>query len=208
MILRNLIPQSDIFFDLFERHVRLTLQAALVLKEEIGSDGPPENLGKVKALEHAADVVTQQCVEALHRTFITPIDRDQIYKLISHLDDIIDGLDKTADCLTIYKVYKPHPNIIKLTDILLEATKAVEKAVAGLRDLRNEESIRAACSEIRRYEHEADTALHDALVALFDEESDARMIIKMKDIYESLESTTDRCADVADDIETILMENN
>lgn len=200
MILRSLIPKSPLFFDLFERHIALTRRAALLLQAG--------DLLKIKQLEHEADRVTQECVEAIHRTFITPIDRDQIYKLISHLDDILDGIDKTADCLILYKVHQPSPYIDQLANLLVEAIKTVEQAVVALRSLSNAEAIRAACSVIRRYEHEADTVLYQALGLLFDEEQDARMIIKMKDIYESLEAATDSCADVADDIETILIENN
>lgn len=201
MVLRSLIPKSNLFFDLFERHIALTRRAALML--QLGDE-----LASIKKLEHEADKVTKQCADEVHKTFITPIDRDQIYKLISHLDDIMDDIDKTADCLMIYKIPKVHPEVARLANILVAAVQSVEKAVVLLRNLSNEAAIREACGEIRRYEHEADDALYSALANLFDLEADARMIIKMKDIYESLESATDRCADVADDIETILIESN
>ncbi len=204
-MLKSLFPQTHQFYDLFERHAALTVEAALFLQKELATEQGDDG---IKRLEHQADKVTQECIAALHRTFITPIDRDLIHQLITELDDVIDDIDKTADCLTIYKVHKANGHLVKLSNLVVAATHEVQLAVVGLRHLEKEEAIQMACREIRQIEHNADIALREALIQLFDEEPDARMIIKMKDIYESLESATDRCADVADVIETILIEND
>ncbi len=111
----NLITQYQ-FFDLFERHAALIVEAALYLQKELTDNNLSDG---IKRLEHQADKVTQECMAALHRTFITPIDRDQIHRLITELDNIIDDIDKTADCLTIYKVHKPNPSIKIITERII-----------------------------------------------------------------------------------------
>ncbi len=201
-------PKSAIFFDLLDKHVLLTYQAAIKFQESLSEEINMSNLRQIKTLEHEADLIAKQTAEILHKTFITPIDRDQIYNLVSKIDDVIDSIDATADCLIIYKITKATEQLVYMAQVLTWTITEMQKAVNGLRNLKKSESIIIACTAVNKYEHEADEALQSALSKLFQEEPDARQLIIWKEIYESLESATDRCSDVADTIEGILLENN
>lgn len=203
-----LFPKRTIFFDLLDQHASLTYQAALMFQKSLSEEIDIHSLSQIKSLEHEADFIAKQTAEKLHKTFITPIDRDQIYHLVSRIDDVIDTIDATADCLIIYKTTKATGELIDMARILILAVSETQKAVHGLRDLKQSESIRAACSAINQYEHVADEALQSAIAKLFQNEPDARQLIIWKEIYESLEAATDRCSDVADTIEGILLEND
>lgn len=202
----RLFPRKTLFFDFFEQHAALITQAAGCLVTGISEDRSA--LMKIKALEHEADAITQRCVEALYKTFITPIDRDLIFSLIGRLDDIIDSIDAAVDCISVYKISEYSPDLHSLSTILFEATKQVQAGINELRNLKHGTTIGKACSEIYRLEHEADDILRETLGRLFEEETDARQIIKFKDIYEYLESATDHCADAANVMEGILLEND
>lgn len=203
-----IFSKGAVFFDLLDRHALLAHQAAIKFQESLSEEIDINTLRLIKSLEHEADRITRQITEKLHKTFITPIDRDQIYHLVSRIDDVIDSIDATADCLIIYKTSKATKELIDMARILTLAVSAMERAVNGLRNLKQSESIRAACSKVNKYEHEADDALQSALGRLFENERDARQLIIWKEIYESLENATDRCSDVADTIEGILLEND
>lgn len=202
----KLFPRKTLFFDFFEMHVALIVKAAECLLEGISNHR--SILTTIKELEHQADEVTQQCVEALHKTFITPIDRDLIFSLIERMDDIMDSIDAATDCLLVYKISDFSSDFINLCNVLIDAVREVQIGISGLRNLKKGVPIRNACREIYRLEHEADLSLRNALKSLFEEEQDARQIIKLKDLYEYLEAATDRCADVANVMEGILLENN
>lgn len=204
----KLFPRSTIFFDMLDKHAKLTYQASLKLQESLQEKINLSTLSPIKSLEHEADNIARQCSETLHKTFITPIDRDQIYRLVSRIDDVIDSIDATADCLQLYKIETPTKELLQLANILVHAVEHMQKAVNGLRDLKESEAIRNACSLINQCEHEADDALQQAISNLFQKEPDTRKLIIWKEIYESLETATDRCSDVADTIEGILLEND
>ena len=163
------LPRSTIFFDFFDRHVGLASQAAQKFYESISNGINPASLMTIKAMEHEADAVTKQCVETLHKTFITPIDRDSIYQLILHIDDVIDCIDAAADCIVIYKIDEISPELIQLSQILCYSVEQVESAVKGLRTIQQTASIKNACIAINNFEHEADEVLRFALGRLFQE---------------------------------------
>lgn len=202
----RLFPRKTLFFDFFEQHAELIVKSSESLLK--GILGERSYLLEVKALEHEADQVAKQCIEALYKTFITPIDRDLIFKLIGRQDDIIDSIDAVADCMIIYKIAQVSldSDVYLLSKVLFDAVQQVQIAVKELRSLEPGEFASKACAEIYRLEHHADNVLRDALARLFEEESDPRQIIKLKDIFEYLELATDRCADVANVIEGILLE--
>ena len=208
MLFRKLFPQKALFFDLFDQHVALTSEAAKKLSLCISSNFDLAPIANIKILEHNADIITRKCLEALQTTFITPFDRDQIYQLISRLDDIMDCIDDTADCIMIYKLHTATPDLIELARLLTDSIQQIALGVHGLRDLHAAITIRQACKEIVSLERTADIILHSAIGRLFDEELDARELIKWKEIYQFIESGTDRCADVADVMEGILLEND
>ena len=163
---------------------------------------------RIKEIEHEADVVTHQCVAALHKTFVTPIDRNDIHRLISHMDDVIDLVDAAAERIMLYELDTMWQGLKDLADVLVRATESLEQAVQGLRDLRHPDVIRERCIDVNRLENEADAVLRNALAALFRKEKDPILIIKWKEIYEILESATDRCEDVANVIEGVALEQS
>lgn len=202
-----LIPRKTEFFDYFEQHAAYILDAAQKLQICITNELALSYFAEVKQLEHDADSLVRQCIEALHKTFITPIDRDQIHKLISNLDDIMDSIDDAFDCFLIYKIRFATNDFLKLVEILVNAARHILIGVTGLRSANNKE-IHHACAEIYRLEHEADDTLRIALGRLFDEEIDPKQIIKWKDLYAIVEVAIDQCADVADVLESILLESD
>lgn len=200
--------KKTVFFDFFDIHIDLVKQAVQKFHHSLSEPINISDLIAIKPIEHEADKIIRQASEALQKTFITPIDRDLIYRLISHIDDVIDCIDTAADCLLIYRINSPTKDLIHLSNIVSRSVLHLEVAVKGLRNLQNVKAIQDACSAVNLCEHEADDALLSTLGQLFEQESDAKQIIKWKEIYEIMESATDRCADVTDVIQSILLENN
>jgi|SRR5579871_182453 len=204
----KLLPRETSFFDFFERHAALTVQGT---EEFLSLVSTGANIvakaRRIKEIEHEADTVTHRCVEALHKTFITPIERDDIHRLITRMDDVMDYVEAAAERISLYKLREMTPECRDLADVLVRAAKGVERAVRGLRDLRDTDTIRQLCIDINRLENEADSILRNAVARLFDEEQDVKTLIKWKEIYESLENATDRCEDVANIIEGVVVEN-
>src|SRR5262249_26247867 len=162
---------------------------------------------RIKEIEHECDTITHQCVEALHKTFITPIERDDIYRLISRMDDIMDYVEAAAERMALYKLTQMTEDVKNLADVLVRATQELAEAVKLLRNMQNAEAISQKCIDINRLENEADSLLRTAVARLFDEENDTKTIIKWKEIYENLESASDRCEDVANIIEGVVLEH-
>jgi uncharacterized protein Yka (UPF0111/DUF47 family) len=146
-------------------------------------------------------------VEALHKTFITPIDRNDIYRLITKMDDIMDLVEAAADRLALYEMPKMTKEAAELAACLVSSAEHVLGAVSGIRDLKKPNGILEHCIEINRLENVADNILRTALAKLFREEKDPISVIKWKEIYETLEAATDRCEDVANIIEGVVLEN-
>jgi uncharacterized protein len=201
------LPKEPRFFDLFDHQATVVVESAeTFLHLAKGLSPISDSVEKIKRLESQADELTRQCIEALHKTFITPFERDDIYHLTSHLDDIIDSIDAAADCLLVYKISEITSFTKDLAEVLLNATIEVSEAVEAMRDLGNGEIIRKRCKKINQLENEADVVLRNALVNLFEEEGDIRLLIKWKEIYEHLENATDNCDNVANVIEGIILE--
>ena len=165
---------------------------------------------RIKQIEHECDEITHAVVEGLHRTFITPIDRNDIYRLITKMDDIMDFVEAAADRFALYEIPKGPmtKEAIDLARCLVSSAEHVLGATNGIRDLKRPNGILEHCIEINRLENVADSILRGALARLFREEKDPIAVIKWKEIYETLESATDRCEDVANIIEGVLLENS
>jgi len=166
---------------------------------------------EVGAAERGADKVTAEVNRLLHRTFITPLDREQIRSLINAMDDILDLLQDTSEVMALYDVQKVTEDVLRLGDISVKCCERVQHAVALLPRLNQAEVTEAAlktCSEIDRLESDADRVMRSAMSRLFREEVDTRELIKLKAIYEHLESISDRCEDVANLIEGVVLENS
>ncbi|MDB4969804.1 MAG: phosphate transport regulator [Myxococcales bacterium] len=204
----RLLPRETSFFDFFERHAAMTVEGAREFLS-LASTGANVNAKakRIKEIEHECDTITHHTVEALHKTFITPIERDDIFRLISKMDDIMDYVEAAAERIALYKLSQMTNDVKDLADVLLRATLELEQGLKLLRNMENTEAISQKCIDINRLENEADSILRTAVARLFDEEQDVRTIIKWKEIYENLENATDRCEDVANIIEGVVLEH-
>lgn len=207
-ILARLLPREGGCFEYFEAHARLSVRATRLLATAVAEVGAFDSVaGEIKKLEHEGDRVTHTCMAALHRTFITPIDRDAIHRLMGGLDDILDLVDEAAQRLALYKIVEAPPAMSQATRVLAEAAQACERAVAGLRDMKMAASILEECKQINALENEAD-AVHSAAIAeLFESGGDPLTVMKWRDIYDSLENAADAAENVANIMEGIVLEH-
>jgi predicted phosphate transport protein (TIGR00153 family) len=205
----RLLPHETSFFALIEQQGNKTVEGCRALLEMIEH---PTDLDikaeRVIRIEHECDEITHAVVEGLHKTFITPIDRNDIYTLATKMDDIMDLVEAVADRLALYEIPTMTPEVVELARCLVTSAEHVLGAVTGIRDLRRPNGIQQHCVEINRLENAADKILRSALARLFREEKDPIAVIKWKEIYETLESATDRCEDVANVIEGVVLENS
>ena len=205
----RLLPHDASFFEHFEEQGRKTVEGcrAFLAMVESGRDLDAQ-AERVKQIEHECDEITHAVVAGLHKTFITPIDRNDIYTLITRMDDIMDLVEAAADRLALYDIPQMTKEAGDLARCLVSSAEHVLGAVSSIRDLKRQNGILQHCIEINRLENVADGILRGALARLFRDEKDPIAIIKWKEIYETLESATDRCEDVANIIEGVLLENS
>jgi predicted phosphate transport protein (TIGR00153 family) len=205
----RLLPHDKTFFALFEDQGRKTVEGCRALLAMVENPVDLESQAeRVKQIEHECDEVTHAVVELLHKTFITPLDRNDIYTLITKMDDIMDLVEAVADRLSLYDIKVMTKEVGDLARCLVTSAEHVLGAVSGIRDLQRANGIQQHCIEINRLENVADKLLRGALARLFREERDPIAVIKWKEIYEALESATDRCEDVANVIEGVVLENS
>ena len=205
----RLLPHDASFFTFFEQQGKKTVEgcrAFLAMVEE--ANNLQSHAQRVKQIEHECDDITHAVVEQLHKTFITPIDRNDIYRLITKMDDIMDFVEAAADRLALYEIPTMTQEVGELARCLVSSAEHVLGAVTSIRDLKRPNGILEHCIEINRLENVADGILRSALARLFREEKDPIAVIKWKEIYETLESATDRCEDVANIIEGLVLENS
>jgi predicted phosphate transport protein (TIGR00153 family) len=207
-MLGRFLPRETSFFDFFEQHAALTIEGT---KEFLSLVTTGANIAakcrRISDIEHETDTITHRCVEALHKTFITPIDRDSIHRLITKMDDVMDFVEAAAERLELYELVMMTNDVRDLADVLHRSSMQVEVAVRGLRSLRDPQATLKLCIDINRLENEADAILRRSVARLFKEEKDPIMVIKWKEVYENLESATDRCEDVANIIEGVILEH-
>jgi predicted phosphate transport protein (TIGR00153 family) len=202
------MPREDRFFDLFEESARNMVKAAETLKELIYNwDDVGERIAEITELEHVGDKITHQIMGQVHRTFITPFDREDIALLAHSLDDVTDFIHATADAMFIYKVDRPTESAKKLSNIIVKAATEVEKSLPELRHRGRLKNVLEQCVEINRLENEADIIFRSAMGELFDDTEDIAEIIKWREIYEHMESATDRCEDVANVLEGVALKH-
>ena len=205
----RLLPREGRFFDLFNAHAAQVVRAANELKALMEHfDKREEHARTIDEAEHAADRITAETIRLLHKSFITPIDRDHIHQLVNAMDDTCDLIQDTSESITLYDVQTVSEESRRLADIAVKCCERVRDVVELLgKDGSNFEAILKTGEEIDRLESDADRVLRSALSRLFREEQDVREIIKMRAIYELLEAITDRCLDVANLSEGISLEN-
>jgi len=204
----GLLPREGRFFDLFNSHAELASRAAVELNALFADLTELETRSRaIQRNEKEADRITHETVQLLHKTFITPLDRDEIHRLITGMDDILDLMEDVATCVFLYDVRAVTPDAQKLAEICVACAHKVKEAVGLLESMDHADQILGLCGDIDRLESEADFVLRSALAKLFREESDAKQILKLKEVYQLLESITDKAEDVANVIEGIVLEN-
>ncbi|HNY90092.1 MAG TPA: DUF47 family protein [bacterium] len=202
---KSLLPKEYAFFDSFADHARIVQTASReLLRLMRGEVDTQVGIQAIKDWEHEADDITHRCIDALNRTFITPIDRPDILRLIKTMDDVLDCIDAGVIRMGLYDIRIMREESVAMAEILLACSDEIALAVQELRDLKNQESINKRCMTIHQLEHQGDEVLRAALQRLFREE-DAVLIIKWKDIFERLEKSTDRADTVAVIIEGIVI---
>jgi len=200
------MPREQKFFDLFEGSARNMVKAAQELKELVDTWKDVEGrVGKIAQMETEGDTITHQIMAQLNRTFVTPFDREDIALLAHSLDDVMDFIDATADAMLIYKIDHPTPRAKELADIIVQAAAEVERAIPQLRHRAELEKILPRCVEINRLENVADEIFRSAQAELFDDTTDMAQVIKWREIYEYMESATDRCEDVSNVLEGVAL---
>ena len=205
----RLMPQEGRFFELFNEHAEQVVQGSRELAALMASgDDLERRAHNIESIEKRADRITRSTIELLHKTFITPIDRDDIHQLISKMDDILDLIEDSAQLMFLYDVRVPTPEAKKLADICVVCCEKMQSAVELLSSMDNAAAIMIICTEIDRLESEADHVMRAAMARLFRDEPDVRELIKLRTIYEHLETVTDRCEDVANIIQGIVLENS
>ncbi|MFA9275528.1 MAG: DUF47 domain-containing protein [Candidatus Aquirickettsiella gammari] len=204
----RLMPTEGKFFDLFNQHAELCVKGSKEMVALMTNfDDLEIRVHAIESIEKQADTVTYTAIELLHKTFITPIDRDDIHKLITKMDDILDLLEDAAQTISLYDIREITPEAQRLAELCLACALKVKDAVALLHNMDNSRQILTICEEIDRLESDADHVMRAAMSKLFRDEPDVRNLIKLKAIYEILETVTDRCEDVANIIEGIIVEN-
>ena len=204
---QKLLPRKDIFFTYMETSASMVVQILDAYRDLVmDPSNSKERVERVSKLENDADEHLHKLLLDLERTFITPLDRNEISTISRRMDDIIDLVEGAAQRLYYYELSESPEPLLQLVEILTELAGIVQKAIGGLANLKRADELRGYLVEIHTLENKADGILRPAIGELFKKYTDARDIIKWKEVYEHLEEATDRCEDVADQIENILLE--
>ncbi len=196
------------FFDLFDRMAATVVSAADLLVDLVENfEDVKEQCRQMKQIEHQGDEISHEIYEQLNRTFITPLEPEEISRLASALDDILDYIDGTAQQMYSYGITETDDSMVQLAKLIQLSVVEIEKAVNGIRTIKNPSLIEERCIEVNRLENVADNVLGHAIMDLF-KTNDAITIIKLKDIYENLEMATDKCEDVANVLSDIAIRHS
>ena len=198
-------PHKEKFFDLFKQAAENALAGSRGLKQMLEQyDNPQESWKKIKDLEHEGDRITHRTIRSLNQTFLTPIDAEDIHALITALDNVMDAIEAAASRMILFRIDQPTAEAKELSEIIVTSTEQLVKAVSHMPRL---DDIDEYCIEINRLENTADDIYRNAISRLFENGTAPLEVIKWLDIYEILESATDRCEDVANTLETIGLKN-
>ncbi len=197
------IPRERGFFDLLERAADGVAAAARELQALVGDfEHAEDHRDRLEELEHEGDDLTHQVMALLNTTFVVPVDRHDIHLLASSLDDVLDAIEAVADLLVLYRIEEPIPHFRQQADVLVGATKAVTRAVHGLRSMR---SMGPLWVDIIRFERDGDHVYRRAVAALYSGDFGPMDVLKWKDVLENVEQAVDRCQDIANTIESIAL---
>jgi uncharacterized protein len=208
-MLEKLMPKSDEFFDDFDAQCAVTVEGARMLHALLSDyRDVATRVQALKDIEHKGDEVTHTAFNRLHKQFITPFDRGQIHSLLSRIDDVLDLTNAAAARLHYYEIQSSLPDATELARLLVLSAEKVKEVVAALRLIKKPEQILAGCQDIKRLETQADEALRSGLGRLFKSGADPLTIIKWKEIYDLIETATDKCQGVANVIEGVVLEHS
>ena len=204
----SIFPRSDTFFDRFAKAADNAHQCALALQEFLERyDDLDTRMRRIKELEHVGDELTHEVIEQLNQSFITPIDREDIHELVCRIDDVLDRIDTAVDRMCLFRIEKPMEEARQLARVLARQTDLIREMVPLMQQRGAADEVRRRVREVHRLESEADTIERQALVHLFEHNPDPIQVIKWKNVIEVLESATDKCEDVANVIEGIVLKN-
>jgi len=203
----KLIPQEVKFFDMFVRSAENLLRGAKLLKE-IANDfsSLAQDAAKLERLEHDSDQITHEIMEKLNKTFVTPLDREDIHELTAALDDVMDFMEAATERMVLYKLKAPTPEMKEMADVILRQAEEINYVMPKIKELKHAQ-VMEHCIEINRLENEGDRIQREAVAKLFDQKTDPLEVIKWRDIYEYLETATDKCEDIAVIIEGIVLKH-
>lgn len=203
--LPRLLPKDQKFFDMLKSSAKNLLEGAEALKDLVEDYTDVEKkVRRIKQIEHRGDTIIHSVMDKLDKTFITPIDREDIHILASELDDVLDAIEGISSRLYNFKIPKPTPECIRLVNIVYQGVVQIEKAIS---DLEHFDNLRPFCIEINSLENEADQISQEMVGRLLDEEPDWRVAIKWKEIYGRLETAADHCENIANVIESIVVKS-
>ncbi len=201
----RIIPRDTTFFTMFSEIADNLISAARVLVDLFDNyQATADKTAEIKRIEHVGDDLTHSVLRKLNQTFITPFDREDIHRLTSSLDDVLDLINSAADRVTMYKITDPPPAVRQLSKLILRQCEELGRAVSHLQ---KNGDVLSRCVEIKRFENEADAASREAISRLFEHEKDPINLIKIKELIEVLETATDKAEDVANVLETVVLKN-
>jgi predicted phosphate transport protein (TIGR00153 family) len=200
----RLLPRDEKFFDLFSSVAALSVEAAKLQLDLLRAESPRRGpiVDAIKRLEHEADQITHEVVTRLDRVFITPLDREDIHLLASRLDDVVDLIDGTAHRVQMYHAGEAPQGAILLGEVVVRATQELLVGVQSL-EKNKDQSVLEACARVKRLEEEGDSLYHEWVARLFDGTPDPLLVIKWKEIYDTLEKTLDHMEDAGNVLESI-----
>ena len=203
----SILPVEEGFYDWFEKGAANLVEAARLLQELLRDfTNLQEKVSRITEQEHHGDFIVHEMYEMLHRTFIPPLDRETIQRLFSAVDDVVDNIEAAADLMLLYKIDKPTPQARQLGEIILACAEQINRAMPSLRDKKTVPNVRPYTIEINRLENEADGLTRAGVALLVEHPDDLFNLIRWKEIYGALEGATDRCEDVADGLNAIVIE--
>ena len=200
--------KGDVFFRTFTEHAAKSVEASKLLLEAFQNLGEKERLAmQIAEAESAGDRLTHETVKRLHETWITPLDRYDIHGLISKLDDVLDLIEAVAERLVLFEIHETRPHAIELVRVLQKSCEDMHRAMGLFPNMAKKgEELLSICVEINRLENEADQIYRRAIAELFQPGNDPIIVMKWRDLYDNLESATDRCEDVANIVEGVVLE--
>lgn len=204
----SIIPRQVKFYELFERSTANLVIAAGKLVDLLDNyENIEEKVRRFNDLEHEGDVITHEIIQSLHRTFVTPFDREDIARLANSLDDVMDFMEAAARTCLLYRIAEPTKSSRKLASVILTITHKLNEVMPLLHHREKFQQVLQVCVEINRLENEADVIHHDALAELFNDTTDVFNVIKWREIYKHMESATDRAEDVANVLEAVVLKH-